>query len=194
MKNIAAKIIKYAFTLFIVTALASGSLAYTYSITKDRIEAMKLKAQIEAVKEVCSGIEDAEIKKDDKKAEGAKEKVEILDSVFVAEKDGEAIAYAFLVHPRGYGGPMSVIVGTDAEGNVTGVKVIEAKETPGLGDKVIASNDFLVQFKGKTPEDPVEIKEDIDAVSGATISSKGVTQGVRAALDAYEAIFSGDDR
>jgi electron transport complex protein RnfG len=192
MKGIFAKILKYAVTLFVVTVVASGSLAYTYSVTADRIEKMRLREQLNAVKDVCPEAEAAEVTKDDGLAEKAAKKVEILKAVFKVEKDGKIVAYAMLTAPRGYGGPMSVMVGLTESGKVTGVKVLEHKETPGLGDKVVLGKDFLSQFSDKGPDDPVEVKEDIEAVSGATISSKGVTQGVRAALDAYSALKAGE--
>lgn len=194
MKDVLSKIVKYALTLFAVTVIASGSLAYTYSVTADRIERMRLREQINAVKIVCPNAEGAEIIKDDKVLKKAAEKVEILKAVFIVKKDSKPIAFAMLTAPRGYGGPMSVVVGLTAEGEVTGVKVLEHKETPGLGDKVVLGQGFLSQFKGKKPEDPVQVKEDVEAVSGATISSKGVTQGVRAALDAYTAIKAGESK
>lgn len=193
MSELTVKIFKYAITLAVVTTLASGSLAYTYSATKEKIEAMKLEEQINAVKEVCSkAAKEGEILKDDEALKKASREVEIVKGVFKVEKNGKVSAYAIMVSPRGYGGPMTLMVGIDSDGEVTGVKVLEQKETPGLGDKVTGSKQFLSQFIGKSPEDPVEIKKDIEAVSGATISSKGVTTGIKEALKAFSIISPGE--
>jgi len=193
MNGLAGKLVRYALILMIVASIASGSLAYTYEITRERIEKMRLQEQLNAVQEVCGSIVGKGSVSPDKEAlELASRKVEILNAVFRVEKEGQVLAYGFLVSPRGYGGPLTMMVGIDKEGRVTGIKVLEHRETPGLGDKVVAGSEFLEQFKNKTPSDPVEIKKDIDAVSGATISSKGVTAGVRAALDAFEALKEGE--
>lgn len=193
MNGLAGKIIRYALTLMIVASVASGSLAYTYGVTRERIEKMRLEEQLNAVQEVCGSVAgESSVSPDSKALELAAQKVEIVSAVFKVERSGQVLAYGFLVTPRGYGGPLTMMVGIDSEGKVTGVKVLEHRETPGLGDKVVGSSEFLSQFKGKTPADPVEIKRDIDAVSGATISSKGVTAGVRAALDAFKAVKEGE--
>ncbi|MCX7831701.1 MAG: RnfABCDGE type electron transport complex subunit G [Actinobacteria bacterium] len=192
MNSIAKKIITYAITLTAVTSIASGSLAYTYSITKDRIEKMKIAEQVNAVKEVCNGeTEGSNISKDDGALKIASKYEEEAKAVYRVNRDGKTVAYGILVTSRGYGGPMNIMVGIDAQGKVIGVKVIEQKETPGLGDKVTASNEFLKQFLGKSVDDAVEVKKDIQAVSGATISSKAVTRGVRSALNAFKAIKKG---
>lgn len=88
---------------------------------------------------------------------------------------------AFAVSPRGYGGPIELMVGIDEKGEVCGVKVLNQRETPGLGANVVRPK-FLDQFKGKTLNDPIEPKKDIDAITGATISSRAVCVGVREAL------------
>lgn len=187
MKNSFMKFVKYALTLAIVTSLASGSLAYTYSVTKEKIEKMKIAEQVEAVKRVCGKVaKGAEIKPDTEGFKKVSKSISILKAVYRVEKEGKTVAYGILTSPRGYGGPMNVMVGIDSKGSVLGVKVVDHRETPGLGDKVTDSQSFLSQFKGKQVSDPVEVKEDIDAVSGATISSKGITMGVRAALDAFK--------
>ena len=193
MKGLTGKIIKYALTLMIVAAFASGSLAYTYSATRDRIEKMKLEEQLTAVKEVCGELASGgKITQDNDFLKVLTKKIQIVRAIYIVERDNQVTAYGILVAPRGYGGPMTIMVGIDSKGQVTGVKVLEHKETPGLGDKVVTGKKFLAQFRGKNASDPVEVKKDIDAVSGATISSKGVTAGVRAALDAFKMIKEGE--
>lgn len=85
------------------------------------------------------------------------------------------------VSPRGYSGNIGLLVGIDRAGKVIKVKILNQRETPGLGANIIKEK-FLGQFQGKTLGDPIEPKKDIDAITGATISSKAVCQGVRQAL------------
>lgn len=97
--------------------------------------------------------------------------------VLPASGKGKAVA----VSSRGYGGPIELMVGIDGKGKVSGVKVLNHRETPGLGANIVGKK-FLDQFKGKTLKDPIEPKKDIDAITGATISSRAVCVGVREAL------------
>jgi electron transport complex protein RnfG len=85
------------------------------------------------------------------------------------------------VSPQGYSGPIDMLVGINRQGKVKGVKILNHRETPGLGANIVKP-DFLKQFEEKSQKDPIEPKEDIDAISGATISSRAVCSGVRLAL------------
>jgi len=85
----------------------------------------------------------------------------------------------------GYGGPMELLIGVRS-GNVTGVEILSMLETPGFGEKV-DDPVFKDQFIGKSPDDAVALRDDIDAVTGATISSRALTKGVREALDLHVA-------
>lgn len=97
--------------------------------------------------------------------------------VLPASGQGRAVA----VKTRGYGGAIELLVGIDAKGAVSGLKVLNHRETPGLGAN-ITGDKFLGQFKGKKAGDQLEAKKDIDAISGATISSRAVCFGVKEAL------------
>jgi electron transport complex protein RnfG len=82
---------------------------------------------------------------------------------------------------RGYAGEIRLLVGIDEKGKISGLKVLSHQETPGLGANIVQPR-FLDQFKGKTAADKLEAKQDIDAISGATISSRAVCSGVRQAV------------
>lgn len=86
---------------------------------------------------------------------------------------------------KGYGGDMSVLVGLDNDGKITGVKVFEMSETPGIGTKVTEDEAFLASFIGKDSVDGS------DAVAGATFSSKGLNEAITNAFDAFNIIKSG---
>ena len=78
-----------------------------------------------------------------------------------------------------YVGPMTLLVGVDADGRVTGVTVRDLVETPGLGGSVRQDAAFLAQFLGTTGN--AEVGGNVDALTGATVTSRAVAKGVNAA-------------
>jgi len=95
--------------------------------------------------------------------------------------------------PDGYSGDIGLIVGVDTEGNLLGVRVIEHRETPGLGDKVDSQkSDWILQFSGLSLENPVEsqwaVSKDggqFDAFTGATITPRAVINMIKTTLVEY---------
>ncbi len=89
----------------------------------------------------------------------------------------------------GYSGYFSVVFGLDIEGNINKVKILETMETPGLGSKA-GEPDFIDQFNGKDPDsfNFAVIKDGgtIDAVTGATITSRAICDAVKQGLEEYE--------
>lgn len=106
---------------------------------------------------------------------------------YTASKDGKTIAYIVPAESKGYGGAIKMLVAVTPDGLVKNFNILTSKETPGLGDKA-AKPQFSKQLMGKNAEhlkvtkDPSD-KENIIAISGATITSKAVTLGVKNAVD-----------
>ncbi|MDD3222533.1 MAG: RnfABCDGE type electron transport complex subunit G [Clostridia bacterium] len=106
--------------------------------------------------------------------------------------------YVFSTSNKGYGGQVGVMTGITAEGEIAGVKVVSHNETPGLGAKS-EGTDFTDQYKMQIPEGGVlEVTKtgktadnQIDAISGATITSRAVTSSVNDAIAAYQQITGG---
>ena len=117
-----------------------------------------------------------------------------LSEVYEVQSGGDTIGYAFKVTASGSQGNIVMIVGVDTDLTVTGVSIVKASETAGIGSKVIdneatsAGTGALDQFVGKSGAGTLVVKQNIDAVTGATVSTKGVTKGVNAALAAAEAM------
>ncbi|WP_242831443.1 FMN-binding protein [Dehalobacter sp. UNSWDHB] len=89
--------------------------------------------------------------------------------------------YVVFGQGNGYGGPVSVLTATDPNGNILKVRVVGyATETPSYIHSVL-SGDFLKQFTGKSVDEPLEIGQDIDKVTSATLSSRGIANAVRQA-------------
>lgn len=80
----------------------------------------------------------------------------------------------------GYNGEVTVMVGVDKEGSVTGLVVRDLCETPGLGAEALTDTAFLSQFLGTKGE--AEVGANVDALTGATVSSKAVTKAVNSAI------------
>ncbi|QEZ70874.1 FMN-binding protein (plasmid) [Paraclostridium bifermentans] len=119
-------------------------------------------------------------------------KGDLIEEVYQGTKGGEVVGYTIKTTPKGYGGKVEVMVGISNDGKISGVKIGNHSETPGLGSKS-ADPSFKDQYNGKSTKTPLNIvkgnasnENDIVAISGATITSKAVTAGVNAAMDVYE--------
>jgi len=170
-------------TNLILACLFSGVIIgivyfFTAPIAVEKNEAIKQQSMKELVKE----------------AETFKE-VPNKTEWFAAEKAGKVIAYVVPGETKGYGGPIKMQVAVTTDGKVIDYNILSANETPGLGDNA-AKEPFKGQFKDKKAEhlavvkDPSN-KEDIQAMTGATISSKAVTKGVKEAVEAVTAFTGG---
>jgi electron transport complex protein RnfG len=109
------------------------------------------------------------------------------DTWFEAQKDGQTIAYVVPSSSKGFEGHMQLLVAVSKDGTVVNYDIISHKETPGLGDKA-NQEPFKSQLIGKTIEnlqvvkDPAQ-KDKIQAMTGATITSKAVTTAVKQAVE-----------
>ena len=115
---------------------------------------------------------------------------------FAAQRGGSTVAYIVPSETKGYGGRIKMLVAVTAEGRAMDFSILEHNETPGLGDNA-QKPAFRNQFKGKDASHMVVVKdpgnkEDIQAMTGATISSRAVTLGVKQAVDAVAAFKGGD--
>lgn len=102
------------------------------------------------------------------------------DEVYMIYQDGEKSGYAFIASGSGYGGDIDILVGLDSDFKIKDISILTQTETPGLGAKITEST-FTDQFKGLSA-DEVALKSNngmIDAITGATISSKAVVDTVR---------------
>jgi electron transport complex protein RnfG len=112
-----------------------------------------------------------------------------LAEAYEVTAGGEQAGYAFKIVASGSQGNIEMMVGVDGEGAVTGVSIVSNKETAGIGSKVMDNEPLasgvlvLDQFVGKSAADgALTVGSNVDAISGATVSTKGVTTGVNAAL------------
>ncbi len=111
---------------------------------------------------------------------------------YVVREGGNVIGMAHIAVGAGYGGDMEVLVGMDDAANIIGINVIEHSETPDLGDRVL-EDDFKDRFVGLGYNDPIEIGEDIEGLTGATVSAEAMADAAREAVDlTFTALRSGE--
>jgi len=165
------KILKLAVTLGVFCIFSSGLLAYVYELTVPKIEANARASFEGSLREVLPGANTF------KNVTAA----DVQNPLFEGYEGEKLIGLAVQVAPRGYSGNVKMLVGVDPDLRVKGLKILDQKETPGLGTNIVKPK-FTGQFIGKGKSDPLEPKKDIDAITGATISSRAVSEGVKAVI------------
>ena len=117
-------------------------------------------------------------------------------TVYLAKKSGTVTAVCFkFIAPDGYSGAINMIMGIDRDGNILGVRVLNHKETPGLGDKIeAAKSDWILSFVGRSLDNltPAQwaVKKDggvFDQFAGATITPRKSVQAVNRGLQLFQA-------
>lgn len=186
-------IIRLALILFLIVFISTLLLTLCNYLTKDKIAALEQKTANEARQAVIPGAIFEEIKLSESEEKEFSDEYD-FKGAYRAEKDGKFSGYCISVAPNGFGGEINMIVGLDANLNYTGIKIISLSETPGLGAKA-SESEFTKQFsdnkKGKLEviKNAKKTEENqINAISGATITSKAVTTGVNNALKIAEQI------
>lgn len=185
-------IIRLTVTLFVTCVVVAACLGGVNAVTAEKIAAINWEKTVTAMKKVSPDATDFSDKLPvtDAMAEAAKAAGGTLDSVYEAQAGGAKIGYAIKVIASGSQGNIEMMVGVDEENAVTGVSVVKASETSGIGSRVIENeNGVLDQFQGKSAADgTLVVGTNVDAITGATVSTKGITAGVNAALAAANAI------
>ena len=180
---------KLGLNLLIISAVAALLLALTNSVTADTIAQRSEQAKAEARKLVLDSAETFEEVKDIK-TDNSKG-IEVAEVYEAKDASGNTVGYTLKVLPSGYGGKIELMVGIDsANSQVSGINVVSNWETAGLGEKS-TEPEFSEQYKGKPLEELSVLKNgtpgdtEIKAISGATITSTAVTNGVDAAIEVY---------
>ena len=172
-KSTALYVLRLALTLLAITAVVAAALAGVNAITAPIIAAANEAKTQEAIEMVLPG--------------GGTE-IDFADTTGLVTTvyKGES-GYAVQVAPSGFDGTIDMMVGIDSEGNVLGISIINHTETAGLGAvaaaKTSAGEAFRSQFAGRSGQ--VAVSKDggeLDAITGATITSRAICDGVNAAL------------
>ena len=167
------KIFKPIVVLSIICIVITGALALTNDITAPIIEQATIAAQTAARQELLPDAAGFT------KVEGIS--VANVSDVYTADNGVGAVVTS---SGKGYGGTMTVMVGFNADGTIRQIKVTQQAETKGIGSKVAGDPAFWTRYEGVKAELPVQV----DALTGATISSKALNAAVNSAVEAYNAI------
>ncbi len=187
MATIKSSFINLLLTLTIVTLVAALALGYVYQWTKEPIAKAQMAKQLKAIESVVQGYDNNPVTEKYKVATpGGTDSLEF----FPAIKSGKLIGMAIKTRSvKGYSGDIWLMVGLTTTGEIENIVVIEHKETPGLGSKM-TSPAFVNQFLNKNPEQlKLKVRKDggdIDAISGATISSRAYSEAVQLAFDTFK--------
>lgn len=184
--------LKLGLKLLIITAIAGLILGGAFVITKKPIEEQVQKTNNEAMKEILPKADSFE------KMDG--KSTAVVTEVNEGKKGSDTAGYALKVLSKGYGGQIEMMVGISKDGKVEGIKILSHSETPGLGANAPQPK-FSGQFKGKSIEKDLEVVKtapgkdnEIQAMTGATITSKAVTKGVNDAVAYYKNELKGGQK
>ena len=172
--------------LAIICLVIAALLGLVNSVTEGPIAEKNKTKTAAAIQEVLPEMEGspAVVELTDEMTAAASGAGATITEAYEAQAGGSVIGYALKIVASGSQGNIEMMVGVDAEGAVTGVSIVKNSETSGIGSKVMSNeNGVLDQFIGKSAADgTLSVGKNVDAISGATVSSRGVTTGVNAAL------------
>jgi len=172
--------------VLLFSAVSGGLLSALKAATEERIEYQQLKfVKGPAILEVLKGSSNDPLVDRFKIKDGKEER-----TIYVGVFGGKANTVVLESAGKGYGGEIGLVVAVNLENDqLIGVGVTTFRETPGVGARVKTESSFASQFRGLSLVEPAKLKSEggkIDALSGATVSSRGVVAGVAAASDAYK--------
>ena len=178
-------VLRLALTLLLITGVMAAVLALVNQLTAPRIAAAREEKTRQALSQVLADAETA------RKLGAFPDETGLVSEVYESET-----AYALIVTPAGFDNTVTMMVGVGKGGTVLGLSVISHTETPNLGavaaDPGPRGEGFRAQFAGL--REPAAVRKDggtIDAITGATITSRAVTAGVNAALECVDAMEGG---
>lgn len=201
------KIIKDALALTLITLVAGVALGAVHGITKEPIARQEALAKEAAYKEVFADAQNynpvemtdelASQLRDSLDGEGYKAQSidEVVDAV---DGSGNSLGYVItVITSEGYGGDIKFSMGIQADGTMNGISILSISETAGLGMRA-NTDEFKSQFVGKNTDQIVYTKNgasaenEIDALSGATVTTNAMTNGVNAGLCAFRVMEGGE--
>ena len=194
----AQSVIRSGTTLALIAAICTALVAATYELTTERIAANE-KAWLEkSLQPALAGvIYDTEVS-ESRLVISSPHELPGSDEALIYRVyfDEQSVAALFAVTARnGFSGPIRILLGVDFDGVVTGLRILQHRETPGLGDKIVsARSDWVYQFDGRSIGDPDvsgwAIRGDggeFDQLTGASITPRAVVKAMRDTLIYYEA-------
>ena len=190
--------IRPTLVLFVICLIVGAAMAFTNFATADRIEQRIIEDSENARKAVLPDADSFKKMNMDKiQTLSGNTGYDAIKEAYAAKKGDSIIGYVFLAKPAGYAGVINIMVGIDVKGLVKGVEIGDNKETPGLGSKA-KNQEFKGQFYDKkynvinVVKRKAEKDDEVQAISGATITSKAVSAGVQQASQLADALLSNE--
>ena len=189
-------ILKVAGTLTVIALVAAALLGLVNNITADKIaeiDAEKTRISMSAVVPEGSEFTDKLEISDDVAAAAAAQGGKLTE-LYGVKNAGADAGYVMKIAASGSQGTITMMVGVDANKAITGISVVSHSETSGIGTKVMGNEPnaagvpVLDQFIGMSGSGSLVVGKTVTAISGATVSTKGITMGANAALAAAEAL------
>lgn len=190
--------IRSGVTLAVIAAICTALVALTYRLTAERIDANEQAWLERSLQPALSGLfydsgvtESKIIIPPPHELPGSETAI-----IYRVYAEDAPVAALFIVSARdGYAGPIRILAGVDTMGVVTGVHVLEHRETPGLGDRVESTkSDWVKQFNGRSLLDPEPtgwaIKGDggqFDQLTGASVTPRAIIKAIKETLLYFEA-------
>lgn len=190
-KSGGGEIARLIIVLGLITLVCALLLGVVNQVTEPKIKANEKATLDAAMAEIIpdATFEDVEVA-DEFKTPADKNTPAIILAA-KAVKDGQDAGYCVEVQPKGFGGALTVIVGINPDGTIAGAKVTKHAETPGLGAKAQQDPNWIAQFAGKSGDGSLAVSKDggeINAITGATITSRAVTLGVNTAAEFVQSL------
>ncbi len=183
--------VRLVFVLTFICLLASLGLALVNRATEQRIAHQKKMEKLSAIRSVLPPFDNDPIKDKKEFIVGKDEEgCPITKTFYLGKMNDKIVGVAFQAEGEGFGGTIMAIIGINLQGETTGIEILDHYETPGLGARIELS-EFRGQFIGKSLANSklvegslalMKDRGDIDSLTGATISSRGLTQAVDRAL------------
>lgn len=183
MKNFKT-ILVTTIALTLICVITAAALGFTNELTAKRIAEVEKKAEQEAMTRVIAAA--------DYRSQTTVMNESTYNYYNAVDAEGSTVGYIFTTSANGYGGEIKVMVGVDTKGVIAAIEVLDvSNETPGLGQNASKKN-FWEQFKGKSGEIGVAKnnpdKNEVQAMTGATITTTAVKDAVNKALSIYSNI------
>ena len=185
-KNYFATAAAISLKLLIICAVIAGVVSFVYSATIDAYNVNLENEQRLAISGIFA-TSDSDVIDYETLANTHPD----VNDVYIVSKNGEGAGFCVNITGKGFGGDMTLMIGYNYDGSIKGVQIISHAETPGVGTKALAG-DHLAQYLGRSGELTISKSGsgDVDAVSGATISSKAVHTAINSASSVVREIIS----
>jgi len=177
------QIIRLSLILLVITAISAGLLSVVNDVTKVVIQEKAIEANLVYMKEILPDADEFRVVEDP-----AVTTIDSVEEAYEALKSGSTVGYIVKATTKGYGGDVVVITGINSDSTVAGIRVASQSETPGLGSK-ITDEGFRSQFEGKSTSNELQLGNDIETISGATVSTKAAMDGANAAIRLFEGVL-----